>query len=176
MTQFEITWWLTFIKRAVWTPVAHACSRSRESHWTPELVKKQMSEQTTTANLDSVTWTPNKQRRFNKKNSGKQENHTHNQTYRSHSEIEDECTKCRHVHRIPNKCRAQWVICRYCHQKWHYASCCFKKRHRSAEQRQVHETEPFLLEEVWIGETSPWLVNLYAMNTEISFKSIQALM
>ena len=45
-----------------------------------------MSEHTTTANLDVVRSQPNKQRRFNKHNSGKPENHKHNQAQWSNSE------------------------------------------------------------------------------------------
>ena len=134
---------------------------------------KQMSEHTTTANLDAVRRQPNKQRRFNQHNSGKPENHQHNQAQWSHSETEDECTKCGHVHRVPNICPAQRVICRYCHQKGHYARCCFKKRQRTEEQEEVYENEPeeyYYLEEIRIAETSPWLVSLSVMNTEISFK------
>ena len=41
------------------------------------------------------------------------------------------------------------------------------------EQDEVHEAEQeeiYYLEEVRIAESSPWLVSLSVMNTEISFK------
>ena len=100
---------------------------------TSELVKKQMSEQTTTANLDAVRSQPNKQRRFN---NGKPKPHKQNQP-RTQPVTGDACKNCGHVHQIPNKCPAQGVACRYCHKKGHFARCCCKKKQR----KDVHEVQ-----------------------------------
>ena len=51
--------------------------------------------------------------------------------------------------------------------------CCFKKNQRRDEQEEVYEMaqeEYYYLDEVRTAETSPWLVSLSVMNTEISFK------
>ena len=137
-----------------------------------ELVKKTMSEQTTTENCDAICSQPNKQRIFHQHNNGKPENQNDQQAQWSQPERGDACTKRGHVHRIPIKCPARWMICRYCHKEGHHARCCFKKKHIE-EQDEMYEEEQediYYLEEVRIAGISPWLVSLSVLNIEISFK------
>ena len=64
------------------------------------------------------------------------------------------------------------MICHYCHKEGHYARCCFRKNQGLEEREEVYETEPedYRLEEVRTAETSPLLVSLSVINTEIAFK------